>query len=77
MPSLREVRIRKVLSRRALAERSGISPRTIAAVENGETTPQLRTARQLAQALDVPPEEVDELRAAIEAGIAGKELAAA
>ena len=77
MPSLREVRIRKVLSRRALAERSGISARTIAAVENGETTPQLRTARQLAQALDVPPEEVDELRAAIEAGIAGKELAAA
>ncbi|CAA9376270.1 MAG: hypothetical protein AVDCRST_MAG93-8846 [uncultured Chloroflexia bacterium] len=37
----------------------------------------MRTARQLAQALDVPPEEVDELRAAIEAGIAGKELAAA
>ncbi len=71
MASLREVRIRKLLSRRALADRSGISVRTIAAVENGETTPQLRTARQLAEALDVVPESVDELRATIQARIEG------
>ncbi len=71
MASLREVRIRKLLSRRALADRSGISVRTIAAVENGETTPQLRTARQLAEALDVVPKSVDELRATIQARIEG------
>lgn len=75
MPSLREVRIRRLLSRKALAERSGISARTIAAVENGETTPQLRTARKLAEALDVAPEDVDEFRATIDVGLEGKDAA--
>ena len=75
MPTLREVRIRKLLSRQALAERSGVSPRTIVAVERGENLPRLATARKLAEALGVAAQEVDEFRAAIEADLEGKDAA--
>jgi DNA-binding XRE family transcriptional regulator len=75
MPTLREVRIRQLLSRRALAEQSGVSSRTIAAVEDGENLPRLGTARKLADALGVAAEEVDEFRAAIEADLQGKDAA--
>ena len=75
MPTLREVRIKRLLSRGALAAQSGISLRTIAAVESGETTPQLRTARKLAQALGVAPEEVEEFRATMRLGLEGKDAA--
>ncbi len=51
---LRELRTRKGLSLRVLAERSGLNINTLSMIENGKTSPSLSTLQQLAQALDVP-----------------------
>ena len=75
MKPLREWRIERLLSVRALAERAGVAPATVHLVETGQRLPQLLTAQKLSQALGVAPEEVDEFRAAIEASLAGKDAA--
>ncbi|HMN59318.1 MAG TPA: NifB/NifX family molybdenum-iron cluster-binding protein [Anaerolinea sp.] len=51
---LRELRNRKGLSLRALAERSGLNINTLSLVENGKSSPSVSTLQQLALALDVP-----------------------
>jgi non-specific serine/threonine protein kinase len=48
---LREVRLAAGLTQEALAERSGVSSRSIQALERGENRPQQETARRLAEAL--------------------------
>jgi transcriptional regulator with XRE-family HTH domain len=51
---LRELRNRKGLSLRALAERSGLNINTLSLVENGKSSPSVSTLQQLALALEVP-----------------------
>ena len=75
MPSLREVRIRKLLSLRELARRAGVAQRTIVEAEAGRQAPRLTTIRRLSQALEVDPMEVDEFSAAIQAALEGKDAA--
>jgi transcriptional regulator with XRE-family HTH domain len=51
---LRELRARRGLSLRALAEQSGLNYNTLSLIENGRTSPSVSTLRQLARALESP-----------------------
>jgi transcriptional regulator with XRE-family HTH domain/predicted Fe-Mo cluster-binding NifX family protein len=51
---LRELRNKRGLSLRALAERSGLNFNTLSLVENGKSSPSVGTLQQLALALEVP-----------------------
>jgi transcriptional regulator with XRE-family HTH domain len=55
---LRELRVQRALSLRALGERSGVSFATINILENGNRPARLVTIRKLAEALDVEPKEL-------------------
>jgi transcriptional regulator with XRE-family HTH domain len=55
---LREAREQALLSRRELAEKSGVSMDTIQRVELGEGGAFGRTIRKLAEALSVDPQEL-------------------
>lgn len=50
------------LSIRELSEKSGVSASTITELEQDRTAPQPRTIRKLAEALDIPPEQLADLR---------------
>jgi transcriptional regulator with XRE-family HTH domain len=76
MPTLKEWRARRLLTVRALAEAAGVAPVTVHLVETGRSTPTFRVIRALSEALGVPPEEVVEFAAAIEAVGQGKAGAA-
>jgi len=51
---LRELRTRRNLSIRSLAEQSGLNVNTLSLIENSKTSPSVSTLQQLASALDVP-----------------------
>jgi transcriptional regulator with XRE-family HTH domain len=51
---LRELRIERDLSIRALAEKSGLNVNTLSMIENAKTSPSVSTLQQVATALDVP-----------------------
>lgn len=51
---LRELRIQRGLSIRALAEQSGLNVNTLSFIENGKTSPSVGTLAQLASALQAP-----------------------
>ena len=55
---LRELRTRRYLTQRELAQQSGMSPATIAKLETDVTEPRPGTIRKLAEALDVHPDEL-------------------
>jgi transcriptional regulator with XRE-family HTH domain len=55
---LRELRVQRALSLRALGERSGVTFATINNLENGNRPARLVTIRKLAEALDVEPKEL-------------------
>jgi transcriptional regulator with XRE-family HTH domain len=55
---LREIRDRKLLSQRELADKAGISPTTIIHIEQGKIRPHPRTLRKLAEGLGMTPEEL-------------------
>jgi len=55
---LKEVRERLLVTQAELAERTGIAEATISRLENGIQTPRISTARKLAEALSVLPEEL-------------------
>ena len=55
---LRELRVQRALSLRALGERSGVSFATINNLENGNRPARLVTIRKLAEALEVEPKEL-------------------
>jgi transcriptional regulator with XRE-family HTH domain len=55
---LRELRVQRALSLRALGERSGVSFATINNLENGNRPARLATIRKLAEALGVEPREL-------------------
>ncbi len=73
MPTLRELRIRRLLSLRELAKHANVAQRTIIEAEAGRQVPQPKTMRKLAEALEVNPMEVDEFRAAVEAAVEAAE----
>jgi transcriptional regulator with XRE-family HTH domain len=66
MTTLREERLRALLSIRQLARKASVSPTTIYLLESGQHSPQLLTIYKLSRALGVEPTEIDEFRAAIE-----------
>ena len=51
---LRELRLERDLSIRALAERSGLNVNTFSLIENNKASPSVSTLQQIAQALQVP-----------------------
>jgi XRE family transcriptional regulator, regulator of sulfur utilization len=55
---LRELRVERALSLRALAERSGVAYDTINKLELGQRPARLATIRKLANALGVDPREL-------------------
>ena len=55
---LRSLRLARFMTQEALAEASGVGRATIARIESGHTTPQIRTIHALARALAVRPEEL-------------------
>ncbi len=72
-----ELRAKRLLSIRALSQKSGVSQRTVHTVERGMTKPTLETVRKLSEALEIDPAEVDEFREAIENTIRGAGSASA
>ena len=63
---LRELRIQQAFTQKELANRAGISPVTVTAIERGVQLPTLNTGRKLADVLKVEPSEIDEVQQAIE-----------
>jgi transcriptional regulator with XRE-family HTH domain len=57
---LRELREARVLSQRDLAERAGVSPKTILDIEQSRIRPQPGTIRKIAAALDMEPSALAE-----------------
>lgn len=70
-----ELRAERLLSIRALAQKAGVSQRTVHTVERGMTKPTLETVRKLAEVLEIDPTEVEEFKEAIERSARGKEVA--
>jgi transcriptional regulator with XRE-family HTH domain len=61
MRTLREWRNARLLSIEALAEKSGVSNKTISDIENGKVIrPAMKTRRALCVALEVQPDEIVE-----------------
>lgn len=58
--NIKELRNRKGISQELLAEKSGVSLRTVQRIENGETEPRGDTLVRLAQALDAAPEDLND-----------------
>ncbi len=66
---VRRFRRRAGLTQEELAQRSGVSVRTIRGLETGNRrNPQLTSVRQLADAMDLAPDDRDELMAAVLGG---------
>ena len=55
---IKELRSRRGYSQEELAERSGLSPRTVQRIENGETEPRGDSLARLAAALDVTVDDL-------------------
>lgn len=55
---IKEYRMNKGLSQEALANKSGLSHRTIQRIENGESNPTGDTLQRVAEALDLRPDEL-------------------
>lgn len=66
---LRRFRVEASLTQEALADRCRISPATVAAIEQGRrTAPRLSTVRLIADALELPAEDLAKLAAAAQGG---------
>ncbi|GEM_PF-4176106 len=57
---LRDARVQAFLTQAELAEKADVSIATVSAIERGVERPTVRTARKLAKALGVRPQELDE-----------------
>jgi transcriptional regulator with XRE-family HTH domain len=62
MASLRTIRRNQLLSQRDLARKANVTPSTIYLIESGKTRPRLKVMRQICEALEVDPREVEEFR---------------
>jgi transcriptional regulator with XRE-family HTH domain len=65
--SLRDERIKRLLSVRALAELAGVAPTTVHLIETGQRRPQFLTIHRISEAMGVDPLEVQEFRSVLEA----------
>jgi transcriptional regulator with XRE-family HTH domain len=63
--TLREWRVTRLLSTRALAQATDISNKTLIDIEHGRRRPHYGTISKVSQALDVEPGEVTEFAAAL------------
>jgi|DewCreStandDraft_5_1066085.scaffolds.fasta_scaffold00048_173 predicted ATPase/DNA-binding XRE family transcriptional regulator len=63
---LRHYRTQAGLTQEALAERAGVSPRSVSGLERGEVQPHRDTAVRLVQALRLPPAQQASLLAAVQ-----------
>jgi transcriptional regulator with XRE-family HTH domain len=59
MPTLKQLRLDRLLSQAKLADLSGVSRTTIVAIENNQHAPQDLTLHKLAKALKVHPQEIE------------------
>jgi len=66
MTAFRQLRVNRLLTIRELAQRAGVAPSTVYLIEAGRTRPSFRVIRQLAAALAVEPQAVDEFRQELE-----------
>jgi len=64
--SLREWRIKRLLSLAALAEQSGVTKKTLIDIEHGRRLPHYGTIAAVCRVLDVAPGDVTEFAAALE-----------
>ena len=64
---LKETRQSRGIGIRRLSKGAPVAPRTIYAIERGESTPQPETIRKISRFLDVDPMTVAEFKAALEA----------
>jgi transcriptional regulator with XRE-family HTH domain len=55
---IKDLRVKKAMSQEELAEKTGLSLRTIQRIENGETEPRGDSLKRIAIALSVTPEEL-------------------
>ncbi len=65
---MRAIRRRRGLTQAALAERAGLSPETVSALERGKHAPRADSLAALARALGCPPEQLLGLDAGVETG---------
>jgi transcriptional regulator with XRE-family HTH domain len=75
MVKLREARLKKFLSIRALAAQAGVSTRTIGEAEAGRRTPYFGSARKIAAALELEPGEIEEFAVRADEGFQEKDAA--
>ncbi len=68
MKTLRAWRQARLISIEDLADKAGVSTKTIVETELGRTTPKFRTIRKLSEALALNPEEVEEFAAVMHGG---------
>ena len=59
MATLKELRIKKVLSQADLSRESGVTVNSICRLERGERKPRFVTIRKLAKALNIDPGDID------------------
>jgi DNA-binding XRE family transcriptional regulator len=62
---LKELRLRGGMTQRELGQKAGVAEVTIGAIERGVELPTMRTARRLAEALEVELTDIDEVKEAI------------
>ena len=55
---LKALRIERALTQEELANKAGVAPNTVARLERNETEPHMSTARKLAEALRVEPQQL-------------------
>jgi transcriptional regulator with XRE-family HTH domain len=65
VPTLRELRLRRLWSQRELARRAGVAEGTIISIETGKRLPRLLTMRRIADGLEIDWSEISEFRSAI------------
>ena len=75
MPTLRELRIRRLWSQRELARRAGVAEGTVVSAEAGRRPPRLLTMRRIADALGVDWTEIAEFRLTVEGAVEEKAAA--
>ncbi len=64
--TLKQLRLERLLTIRALAKHAGVSTRTVLQVEHGLRRPHPGTIKKLAAALGVEPAEIREFRVAMD-----------
>ena len=55
---LKALRIEQALTQEELANKAGVAPNTVARLERNETEPHMSSARKLANALGVEPQQI-------------------